>query len=247
MDTTALIKTFLRDEYLFACIESLLGRQPGMPVIVFDDGYPSKEKEAFMKKHNVAYYHFPFATMPLTKARNEMVKLATTEYVLIGDDDFYYTPDAGGLHYLLDRIREDDVDLVAGRISEKGEIKNFQGFIRKEGKKLIVTPTQEHRCDLVFNYFVARRTALEAVRWDENIKVAYEHEDFFIRFKDNNYTVAWHPDAVVVHKPEGFGAKDSERETLYAKYRLNREDKDYFYKKHGITQYQDINNFTETV
>ena len=245
MDVTAIIKTFLRDEYLFACIESLQARQP-MPIIVFDDGYPSDEKTAFMKKRGISYYHFPFATMPLTKARNEMVKLANTEYVLVGDDDFYYA-DGGGIHYLIDRMRDDDVDIVAGRVSENGEIKNFQGFIKKEGDRLIVTPTMEHRCDLVFNYFIGRKSALEATQWDEKIKVAYEHEDFFIRFKENGYLVAWHPDAVVVHKPEHISIKDQERQTLYAKHRLSREDKTRFYEKHGIKRYQDINNFTETL
>jgi hypothetical protein len=45
-DVTALIKTFLRDEYLFTCVSSLRLNYPNLRIIVADDGYCSDAKEA---------------------------------------------------------------------------------------------------------------------------------------------------------------------------------------------------------
>jgi hypothetical protein len=48
-DVTALIKTFLRDEYLFTCVLSLHLHYPNIKIFVADDGYCSDEKEARLK------------------------------------------------------------------------------------------------------------------------------------------------------------------------------------------------------
>ena len=55
-DVTALVKTFLRDEYLFTAVLSLRRHYPEITIIVADDGYCSDEKEARLKEAGVSVY-----------------------------------------------------------------------------------------------------------------------------------------------------------------------------------------------
>jgi hypothetical protein len=86
------------------------------------------------------------------------------------------------------------------------------------------------KCDLTFNYFVGIRDEILKHKWDEKIKVGWEHSDWFIGLKHKDVPVAFTPDAVVVHMKED-GSFNKE---LYQTYRLRLSDKEYFFNKHKI-------------
>src|ERR1035437_1690807 len=121
---TALIKTFLRDDYLFRCVESLRQFYPAVQIIVADDGHHTDEKTEKLSQLGVQYIKLPFGSAPICKARNLLVDAAQTPFVLIGDDDFYYTP--------VSRLRElvsmmEIADIAGGAIVENSLIQHYEG------------------------------------------------------------------------------------------------------------------------
>jgi GT2 family glycosyltransferase len=235
-DTTAIIKTFWRDKYLFRCVESLREIYPDIKIIVGDDGFESGYKLKFLKEMDCEYVRLPF-DCGITYARNRLIEKAKTKYVLIGDDDFKYTEEAG-----LEKMRTilDKFDIAGGRVRTFGELGNYQGFIVKKGKKLLYNELnleelkkykgiEYGECDVIFNFFLAKREIFNKVSWDENIKVAYEHSDFFLNAKKEGIKVAFLPEPIVIHK-------DGKIKNVkgYDNFRNRKSDKDYFFAKHKI-------------
>ena len=179
-----------------------------------------------------------------------------TEFVLVGDDDFMYSKEAEVDRMVKFLESHKEFDLIGGRIFERGQIRNYQGFMQKQGDllryhKLDLDQCVEDRktglhyqaCDLTFNFFVARHDAIKDVRWDEKIKVAYEHSDWFLNAKEHHIRVAFTSDAVVIHKPKLQKQVDDE----YFKFRNRKSDREYFFKKHKITKAIDMNDRSDEI
>src|SRR5712691_3530027 len=135
-NVTALIKTFLRDEELFLCVESLRTHYPRINIIVADDGRPSYVKQSFRKGNDIEYYLLPF-NQGLPRGRNFLIDKCRTPYCLMGDDDFYYTK-AARLENLLKLMNVSD--LAGGATIEQGEVKHFEGFIHNESGHMFLEP-----------------------------------------------------------------------------------------------------------
>ena len=239
-DVTALIKTFLRDDVLFLCIESLRSIYPEIPIIVADDGRPSYVKESFMRGNNVEYRMLPF-NGGKCKGMNFLIDICRTPYCLIGDDDFYYTPKAR-----LDDLRKlmTIADLAGGAAIQNGEVTHFEGFFYQSEKNgawrlepLRDGDTSEldgvlyQQSGVVLNFFIARTEALRYTRWDDNIMM-HEHGDFFLRFMGDGHTVVYAPNSQVHHnyRPPRPAYKDD-----YAHFRrFNRTDKAYLARKWNL-------------
>jgi glycosyltransferase involved in cell wall biosynthesis len=284
---TAVIKSFLREPYLFECYRSLKEMYPTIRVIVADDSLRPGEEYSEMRKtwiENITKNGDRHVALPFDSGvcvgRNRLIDMVETPFVLIGDDDFQYRPIdniAGFGHKgpMVDKMKlfleeRTDFDLIGGRVYEnlwrkfngvkedRWTVRDYQGyFIREPGMHLREIPVsldQKYplqsglrycRADLVFNFFVARASCLRAVRWNENIKVAYEHSDFFLRFKDAGGRVAFSPDPIVIHKPN-VGVTD---ESLgdYKKFRMRREDKVAFFTTHHLAKTTDMRGYSETL
>jgi GT2 family glycosyltransferase len=244
---TAIIVTFLRDEYLFVCVESLLTQYPDINIIIGDQN-PSKEKKKRFEVQGIRYVELEY-DCGLCKARNELVKLVNTDYVLIGDDDFKYEEGAKVDEMLQIIDLNDQVDLIGGRIREGGQIKNYQGYIEEYNNHFVYLPLtnleQVAQVDLTFNFFVAKTAAVKAVQWDEQIKVAYEHSSFFIDFKRAGYKAYFTPDSIVIHKP-AINTPPRENHNKYKQFRSRRSDKKRFFEKYGIEYVIDMNGFRDT-
>lgn len=235
-DTTAIIKTFWRDQYLYKCIKSLRKFYPDIKIIVGDDGYESIYKTKFLKKMKCEYIRLPF-DCGITYGRNKLIEKAKTKYVLIGDDDFEYNEDSP--LYPMKKMLE-KFDIAGGRVNTLGKLENYQGSVNKVGNTLIfkefdLKDLKEYKgmlygeCDIIFNFFIAKREVFKKVKWDENIKVAYEHSDFFLDAKDVGIKVAFLSEPIVKHKDENI--RDVAN---YTNFRSRKSDKDYFFKKHKI-------------
>ncbi len=234
---TALIKTFLRDEYLFNCVKTLKQHAPAIHIAVADDGHTSDDKEKRLLSMGVdRYIRLPFNSAPVARGRNLLVNVTETPYVLIGDDDFTYTGQAR-LPDLLSMMSV--ADIAGGAIMERGQILHYEGrFYRvsSEAMKMMALsngPYCQHEsvmyqpADYVYNFFIAKTTALKKVHWDERLRASYEHEDFFLTAKKAGYKVAYCPNSLAHHR---YGPPDS---TEYQRYRHSgdRRDKTIFEKK----------------
>lgn len=248
-DVTVLINNFLRPQYTRKCIESLRTNYQDINFIVGNSDEPDDELKKFVTDNGGAYIDLPF-DCGITTARNEMVKNVNTRYCLIGDDDFYYTPEAH-LEIMLEFMQIADV--CGGRIIENGNIRDYQGFIEDHGDQLVYRKllldawknfkTYRYKdCDLTFNFFMAPTRILKRVKWDENIKVSYEHSDWFLTAKEAGLRVIFTPHCVVTHKPELDEPIDQDR---YSKFRNRRTDRDYFFEKRGLKSCIDMSGYMD--
>lgn len=244
---TAIIISFLRPEYTKECIRSLKKRYDKINILVAENGEYSHDMDAFVRIYGGEYMMMPFDS-GVCYARNRLVEAAKTEYVLVGDDDFYYNQYAG-VEKMLDFMdRHPEVPLIGGKIYEDGKLLDYQGDMVLHHDHIEYIPLEDAdcvtdwgakirygRCDITFNYFLGRREIIESVKWDENIKVAYEHSDWFLSLKKAGIgKVAYTPDAVAIHKPRHVAIKNEDLEK-YRRFRCRKSDMDYFFKKHGIT------------
>lgn len=251
---TAIIKTFLRDDYFFVCVDSLIKTYPSIKILTADSGNDSKEKKAFIKKHKLDYTKLPFDS-GICVGRNTLIKKVETEYTLVGDDDFKYTDRAMVEEMITFLDNNPELDLIGGRVFEGGVIRNYQGFMSYSGRQVNYTPLDLNKeflkdkksglrylpCDLTFNFFVARTKSLRSVLWPEEIKVRYEHTAFFLDFMKAGYKVAFTPDAIVDHKPNGI--KNSNE---YMPYRNRAIDKELFFKRYDIHTIKEFNGSIST-
>jgi GT2 family glycosyltransferase len=212
-DVTAIIKTFLRDDYLFDCVWSMRSAYPNMPIFVADDGHPSDEKEAKLKDLGVTkYVRVPFDS-GLSRGRNILVDMVETPYLLLSDDDHLYTPTTH-VEYL--RTLMEIADVASGGFLEPNGVFHFERklILRGDGRFehtgsgwpefSVHNGVRYGKCDMTHNFFVARTDLVRSVRWDDDIRIRYEHEDFFYRLWLENTTEVYSPDALLLHKAQGF-------------------------------------------
>lgn len=244
-NVTAVIISFLRPGYTKACIESLRFNYPDIQIVVGDNGGENPEMRAYCEKFGARYFVLPYDA-GVCVGRNELVKRVETKYILVGDDDFFYTPSAAVERMKLFLDTHEEFDLIGGRVSEHGILRNYQGLIERFDKYIHIHPINpelgdsalDHasglrfqKVDLTFNYFVARTEEVRSVPWDEQIKVAYEHLSWFIDFKEAGGRVAYTSDAVVVHKPSHVNPEQADE---YAVFRNRRSDKERFFKRYKL-------------
>ena len=215
-DTTAIIKTLMRDESLFHCVRTLKQHYPSIHVIVADDGHCTDEKESKLKDLGVEKYLRMSWNQGLSAGRNVLIDACETPYILLCDDDFSFTENSH-----IERLRKlmDISDIAAGIVFN---VRNWTGCPDGAGwdavgGRLVQQNNKFYRtgfsgdikeycgihyevADLVLNFFVARTDILRKVRWDDAIAHAFEHWDFFIRARESGVRTVRTTDAQVLHK-----------------------------------------------
>jgi GT2 family glycosyltransferase len=242
-DVTAIVCTFLRDSYLFNCVHSLKQSYPDIRILVADDGHTSDEKEQQLAALGVErYIRLPF-NVGLAVKRNALLTLVSTPFILVGDDDFTYTP-ACRLQDLQQLM--DTVDLAGGAVFENRILRQYEATFERQidGGIWYRDIERDYRCngsvrfapcDLTFNFFIAKTdTARSVGGWDERIKICYEHEDFFLSLHQHGTKVAYCPDSVVQHKTLNIPNTEE-----YAHHRGNSADQRYFFEKWELKYVQD--------
>jgi len=246
-DVTAIIVSFMREAYLEKCVHSLRQTYPDIVILVGNNSRHSAKKRTICEQNGATYVKLPY-DCGITGGRNRLIAMAKTRFVMIGDDDFYYE---NGANVPMLRTLADGLPKIAGgRIIQNSTVKDYQGFIGIQDGVMRYEPLRLDRleeqdgvtykqCDITFNYFVAQRSIFDNAKWDENIKVAYEHSDFFLTAREAGIPVVFCPDAIVVHKPQDVVFKGEER-NKYLKYRLRRSDREYFFNKWGVHKLIDM-------
>jgi len=209
-DITILITSFLRPGYLLRCIDGIRENLPDCNIVIVDDSdvnfadYPVWE--AILKGCQIIYLPFDSG---LSAKRNAGIKAITTEYVLMGSDDFdFSTPEAYDgivkMHDVLEMFPE--IDVAGGRHSNvpyEGFLEVGDGYIREHR---LVLDKDEHlfyNVDLTCNYWLGRTAHI--LPWDERMKIGGEHGDWFLDMKAAGRRTVWVPGVNINPLPEGLG------------------------------------------
>lgn len=216
-----MVKTFLRDGYLNACLNGLEKNFADTKIVVVDDGYESKEKitrYAELRRKGHACTWLPFDSGFGDKA-NAAIPLCDREYVLIASDDFDFADPAvrsgvEAMQKVLDAVPS--LALVSGRVDGRPyefcwktgdrmlrEVPRFHGSGEVDG-------TRYHLCDLTVNYSLIRTKVFQAafgeIRWDGgDVKIGGgEHSAFFIDLQRTYWGVAYVEGVNINQLPRNF-------------------------------------------
>lgn len=246
------IKTFLREKLLFETIDAIKKHFP-LPykLYIADDGAISDEKE-YRYQRLEAEGHVIIRLSPnygISVGRNSIIKRIVEPYVMITDDDIVLQDSKSILNMKSVLDSNADIGLCSGMLfTESGDFyknENYQKGLRFEIDRGLLFRYPASRniqktngskfvyADQVVNFFLAKRELFNEVIWDNQIKVEYEHMDFFLRLKKTNWKAAVCLDAKAIHL-------NPIDDPTYKSFR-DSAPKKYFLDKHGL--HNTINRF----
>lgn len=181
---TLCISAFERPLALAAMMTSVRAHYPSLRIIVGDNS----ERPSIVPNHSYAEIPLPF-DCGVAFARNALLDVVATEYVMFCDDDFIFI-DETRIETLVGHLESNlTLDLVAGMVlSGNGREGHYEGLLEIDNGVLRYIKGDRGKIgglpiyDLVFNFFVARTDKVRQVRWDPRLKLA-EHTPFFYRAK----------------------------------------------------------------
>ncbi len=210
---TAVINNFLRPEKFTRCRQTLNVYFPHIQVIEVSDEN-------------------------LSRARNEGLAKVTTPYVLFGDDDFVYTrrTNLGALLTLMEIA-----DIAGGKVADLTYTGNFRPVGRMMNYESITHDYSSYkdvyyqRADFIPNFFLAKTDVVRKIGWDEQLRIDYEHIDFFLMALKAGVEVVFSPDVLVEHP------KNVPDSAEYIKHRTDAQSsKDAFFDKWGFIKITDM-------
>lgn len=195
-DTAILVTTFLRDELLFRCIESIRKYYSDIPIFVGDNGTPDPDKTKFCSEYKCEILELPF-DLGVAGTRNEALKLIPQEYkyIVIVEDDIIFTEHTD-LHVwrkILEAKKK--IGIVGGLLKlSLTEDQHYEANTWIDGNTHYIEKLTNPEwkaigdikyclCDLILNVFMMRKEVWDEVKWDPQFKTAFEHSDFFLRLK----------------------------------------------------------------
>jgi len=196
------IKTHARANCTARLVDSLHQMFPCARIFVADDGNYTEKPKGLPGVER--YYDLPYDT-GLGACRNFLVDRVDTEYFMLMDDDFVFTPKTN-ISFLLSVMKaHPEIDILGAALSTG----SYHGKLRITGPMLNLT--HGHRgqltgvgkdsCwyyDIVANFFLSRTARIQALRWDDDLRIG-EHEDFFVRAYKSRYGVAYCNNVVANH------------------------------------------------
>lgn len=241
------IRTFLRDDHLFQCVESIEDNMPGAQMIIVDDGNMSDKKgDLYCRLTNAGHV---IETLPFDMGfgfkSNCIADIMTgwkdRPYLLMASDDFNFTADAArGVDSLLEVLENcPDVHIASGRVGNRPYefyLDESDGVVRE-----VPVNNQFHSggpwpwtvdCDLTVNYSLMRRDVLKKIKWDNDVKIGGgEHAAFFLDCKHSGLKTVWVPGVSINElQIRNTGQYNSFRA------RANRSERPCFVKR-GIRKY----------
>lgn len=226
-NVSIIVKTFEREENLKNLLDSIQKTIPESIVIVCDDS-----REPYAPRICKLYEHLSISciTLPydsgLSCGRNALLGAAKTDYIVLCDDDFIFDARTN-IPKALELMLNKDVDILGGALyniksffKKRGVYYSMVGYFEDENE-YIKTRIKNNcrskfvRCDLVQNFFIAKRLVLlENNGWNPSLKLA-EHGEFFYRMKNSGVRVAFSSAWGAVHNHIGNENYDSFRKRDY--------------------------------
>lgn len=257
------INTFLRDDKLVECINSLRKYYPDELVRIYvgdqnhiEDYSEEKIKlyeELKLKGHKIYKLEY---NCGLAKARNVLVSKTKEPYILIIDDDFIFTKNSD-ISKFRDILEErENLGVAGGKLEGRSPYLGWFCHVPQIGKILKINifsvPYIERKTtcynykprqityydtDIVLNFALYKREVFNDFKWDENL-VLVEHSDAFLRLKETKWQVAYTPEVEIKHN-------DTSNSKLYNDFRRDINVNigiERFSKKWGIKNLKDIHN-----
>lgn len=198
-DVTLGIKTFDRPECLKALMVSVRRYYPDLAILVADDGDGRRgSAEDICEEHSAQRLRMPFDS-GLSAGRNLLVSRATTEFIVIVDDDFVFTGHTNLVHF---RSEMEGYDILGGSLRRPdGTLQRYEGLMEQVGSELrMYRPNPKRTCPMhiVLNFLMARVAVLRQIGWYEPLKMI-EHEDFFWRCRIAGVRVGYCPSVSCIH------------------------------------------------
>ena len=202
-----LLKTFLRDSFLFEAITGIVQRLPECKIIVVDDGEMTvKKRDVYdrMREAGHQVIELPFDEGFGAKS-NAGAAVCDRPYLLIGSDDFNFAPPScrSGIEKMVSVLDGDpNVHVASGRVNNVP----YEGWLVDEGTKVTekyinfaVPPLEmngvKYRlCNLTVNYSLCRREIFGPgkIEWDNDIKIGGgEHGAQFVKILRAGLGVAY--------------------------------------------------------
>jgi hypothetical protein len=207
-----LIKTFLRDGYLFDCVAGLERHFPEVRMVIMDDGRPAPGKDAMYARLRAAGHTCQYMTFDSGFGAKSNAAIAHYDrpYVLIASDDFDFNDDATrhGVEMMTELLdAREDIAVASGRVANNP----YEAMLQVDGDTVAEIPLHKatgsweslepsgvryHLCDLTVNYSVIRTSVLGKgpgkVKWDGGkVKIGGgEHGAFYLDLKSEGHKVA---------------------------------------------------------
>ena len=246
-DVTMVVKAFNRPGALLKMLQSIRQYYPNVQILIADDGN-IKLPILSWKDDRTTTFHLPFNS-GLSAGRNFLVDRVHTPFTLLLDDDYVFSTTTN-LRRLYDVLMNNaDVALAGGAAEcrwQPGFI--YVGLLELRGEELHMTSgTREQRKDCTIvdfmpNFYLARTAALQDVRWDDHIKICYEHPDFFLRLQ-GRYKAAFCDDVRIGHEPmtsnPGYDKYRSQDQKNYLRYLMDKWRIKKFYNRNIEIVYPD--------
>ncbi len=235
---TAIIVSFNRPLYTLDCLNSLHKYFPNVKILVGENGNQSEEIRMKVERLGGQYIVFPFDS-GVPYVRNQLFKLVNTEYVLIGDDDFYYFEKANLSRAAKFLDNHPEFSVIGGRVRTKHIIRDYQGYIHThKGLMYDKIPAEQlyyrycpvsrlNYCpiDMMTNFWLGRLKDLP--EYEEDQKIVHEHTDYMIRLFNLGIKMAFTPQMIVDHKKREYDYP------AYTQYRKRLKEKNYLVRKYG--------------
>ena len=245
------IKTFMRAPTLWRNIETIKKYCPfPFRLYIADDGPIDDDKKYRYQKlesegHKII--RLPF-NAGLSIGRNAIIKVTTEDLVFITDDDVTIA-DGQSWHNLLAVLNAvPDIGLAAAVMRhEDGNYFASEGYAKglryeQVGSLLKRVPTGcpirragddedgplYSVVDQTSNVFLARREMFDDIRWDDRIRIEYEHMDFFLDLRKTKWKAAVCLEAYAIHfmsapeKEYNFYRHDASPAYFLQKHRLSK-------------------------
>ena len=218
------ITAFRRPQSLQQLVQSIRWFYPHVPIVIADNGDEPAEIS------DVTYLKLPF-DCGLSAARNALIDNLNTPFLVVLEDDFYFTEETK-LEAFLDVLESDStVGAVGGSLWQNGilldfatDLDVFRGRLtaQRANRPWRVTHggTRYQYADMVFNFLMLRREMLSEHRWDPGLKLV-EHKDYFLNVKQAaRWRIAFCPSVRCEHRQK--------RSESYRPYRHGARNRRYF-------------------
>jgi len=196
-----IIINFLRPEATIKCINSLLKQCPDIQVYLGDQDTNSNLERVFPQS-NIHYCPLPF-DCGISYARNTLITKALAEgceYFMWADNDFIFDNNLNLDHPLTILKTNRRIGVVGGSMRRGNATLHYERFMYYDRENGILTyvpiamthpeikeidGVQYYDCDITFNFVIAKKDVWtnERVRWNENIKVKFEHSTWFLQLQ----------------------------------------------------------------
>lgn len=223
-----IIPTFIREEKLKICVESLLRTlgdsnrfQPFFRIYIGDQSENTPYKKEFyeyLSSLGHKFYILPY-NCGLAYARNYLISQTKEPFILIADDDYIFNTNTILEPLINLLLLEENIGVVGGGLNDRetaptriyvDKLKNNTNRLTYVSKSIqyefsLATIKQKSyryfKTEIVPNFFLAKREMFNDIIWDNELKLV-EHSDFFLRLKTSKWKVLFTPDTIIQHHPE---------------------------------------------